>query len=1480
MAQKKKKRVLSEQDLEKTRKEGFKQAEKAIDESIPNPEEQGVDWSDNLTKDDYRSGENSLLKAVTSTLNQTDAEHGNYEGMSSDDKFVAPTLGKFTMNGRTISGQTALDRLYNAYSSSDFGMRGMYDVAAKAIKDGNEARYNPENNTIEVYDSNGNNVTSQYAQGISASPNDSNFRKTMQATFHTANDRFKRSGEYMKYVDMNEEPVEYKGPRLKWDRGFGWFDPYKEGEEDSASNKAKWGIVQNNFNNIYGSSNIDDIMNAPGFDMSAWKGHESDLKRLRTYLSNVGLTPENRETFFNDLQDRVRKGTATQNDLDFLKLIGFSKDTPASSGNGTSGDSDDSNNYEWGGNKDSWAGSNGATITKNDDGTFSVNGGIFGDYKNWYLGRLAPFKGTKYENGFLVNGILRTRDEIIAHPDLYAQYIGSFISNKNSPDWAAWYDAANASKVRFMGDRIWNGFAADDKSNYGEYTSYNSDTQYSPELYDFYRTNNIKGAGHVDATGFFEGVPEGQKVYAYLDPTKRNYAGVYVPQYVYFDADGTAHKFDSREALANATGWKVAGYATSGQALNPSAWQWRGDQELGVKRTFRNNGQDVTIASDREGNTWIYWGDNHAPVKVAPENMELLKRYMNGEKATTSQLEALSKVKSRGISYQETENPHISNVHTKLGKRANGGKIDWNKLSKLQYGGIVLAPTTRTKTFETDAKKDVIKDHKLNGSDGGLSTAEKQQLMAAGLDLAGVGASMFGPIGNIVGGLSGIGGSILRYKADKAQGNQGESGVSGAGKDLAIGLALDVASMIPLAGVFAKAGKSAKAIAGIRKVAKPLLTLATVAGMTSMINPLKKVISGEDLTSQDLVDLGRGLSSGILFGAGAAKSIRKGIGQRNLIKDTLADVDEVKHTAKVGDKELKKTASEIQEMVESANGSKKELIAQVKSEAKDLGIELSDGDAKKALDSFGIKFNKSEKSGHWYNRNRKVTDRIGEATFESSNPEARSTIGYAVRDMFGGFGNQNIDKFIAQNISASDLNRAAKDFNTSILKHNSSRDIYLRDLAYKYPHLFKPDTFEKGSWDWRAWRNMAGSRSVPQSKVQPSVPQSKVQPSVPQSKVPHLAAQSRFRLQRLVSRSNVPRLVPQSRVRLASQQTPKQVGSLQDGGIMLRKGGKIYKFSGGSFGQALKANIPNLMDLGSMISNVAAVNSVYKDKQKANNALYSVKFDTPRLEGQRFSTASIDNSTRLAENPYRDIQFNSSDVNSNMAGELQRADKISNIEQQKGDNITRYVDSWNAQDVERINKQRSLDTQAANQKSQYFANVRSRGAELDASQKQEQWVNNVNPYMYQVRQNYRDAWNKKNDLAQTYEINDLQSKYNDELDKLLHTQFDSAYEADTTENKAEFDNWILSDANRTAYTNFMNSPIVKQLQNKYKKSIYDTNQRYVTRPAQTFSFKQGGKTSIKADPLAQMAIQGDREAKRAVQIATQHLNRMLEKLMK
>lgn len=105
-----------------------------------------------------------------------------------------------------------------------------------------------------------------------------------------------------------------------------------------------------------------------------------------------------------------------------------------------------------------------------------------------------------------------------------------------------------------MGDRKWQGLDPNDTSFYGAYTSYDMDKQYSPEMYDYYLSNNVRGAGHVDVSGSFEGLPDGQKVYSFLDPKKRNYAGVYQPQYMYYDEKGVPHVYDSKEALATATG--------------------------------------------------------------------------------------------------------------------------------------------------------------------------------------------------------------------------------------------------------------------------------------------------------------------------------------------------------------------------------------------------------------------------------------------------------------------------------------------------------------------------------------------------------------------------------------------------------------------------------------------------------------------------------------------------------------------------------------------------------------------------------------------------------------------------------------------------------------------------------------------------------------------------------------------------------------
>lgn len=113
------------------------------------------------------------------------------------------TGGKFRMNGREISGQTAIDRLAAVYSGLPLNEREMFTVAQSAIQNGDIAEYNPTNNTIRVTNVNGDDVTSNYTN-TRASVNNSEFKKTLGAIFNDEAHRFKKSGEAMALVDMTD----------------------------------------------------------------------------------------------------------------------------------------------------------------------------------------------------------------------------------------------------------------------------------------------------------------------------------------------------------------------------------------------------------------------------------------------------------------------------------------------------------------------------------------------------------------------------------------------------------------------------------------------------------------------------------------------------------------------------------------------------------------------------------------------------------------------------------------------------------------------------------------------------------------------------------------------------------------------------------------------------------------------------------------------------------------------------------------------------------------------------------------------------------------------------------------------------------------------------------------------------------------------------------------------------------------------------
>jgi hypothetical protein len=94
---------------------------------------------------------------------------------------------------------------------------------------------------------------------------------------------------------------------------------------------------------------------------------------------------------------------------------------------------------------------------------------------------------------------------------------------------------------------------------------------------------------------------------------------------------------------------------------------------------------------------------------------------------------------------------------------------------------------------------------------------------------------------------------------------------------------MDLGTLIPGLGTAAKVGKVTKAI---RAVAKPIMKLLTINGIVNGVDVVKKIVNGEDVTSDDLITLLRGISSTTV----GAKMMKQQIGDAKLSKRIEDDV--------------------------------------------------------------------------------------------------------------------------------------------------------------------------------------------------------------------------------------------------------------------------------------------------------------------------------------------------------------------------------------------------------------------------------------------------------------------------------------------------------------------------------------------------------------------------------------------------------------
>lgn len=220
-------------------------------------------------------------------------------------------------------------------------------------------------------------------------------------------------------------------------------------------------------------------------------------------------------------------------------------------------------------------------------------------------------------------------------------------------------------------------------------------------------------------------------------------------------------------------------------------------------------------------------------------------------------------------------------------------------------------------------------------------------------DLAGVGLTFAGPIGNIAGAATGVGSSFANFSAEK------QMGTTGAGRHLAMGLALDAASLIPLLGTGAKAVKAANAI---RRAGEPLIKLLSLTGAGApIITAIHKIRNGEKYTSRDLAEVISGISAAVVAGkqyatdAQQAKLAEKLAGKRAKIDNAhLNDVKKTEIFGKDGKSFMDESTPESIANFVKDNPTRSQAVKAIQATAAEKHVELSDSQAEAALKKIGI----------------------------------------------------------------------------------------------------------------------------------------------------------------------------------------------------------------------------------------------------------------------------------------------------------------------------------------------------------------------------------------------------------------------------------------------------------------------------------------------------------------------------------------------
>lgn len=237
-----------------------------------------------------------------------------------------------------------------------------------------------------------------------------------------------------------------------------------------------------------------------------------------------------------------------------------------------------------------------------------------------------------------------------------------------------------------------------------------------------------------------------------------------------------------------------------------------------------------------------------------------------------------------------------------------------------------------------------------------------------------------------------------------------------------------------------------------------------------------------------------------------------------------------------------------------------------------------------------------------------------------------------------------------------------------------------------------------------------------------------------------------------------------------------------------KKGGQLPKYQiGGLLGKEIRANISPALDLSSALIQNRDISKSYNYLREQNAELKKRQFIAPQIQLPIYNASSIEQKYNAAKNPLLNIKFNYSDPSLNLAGKLSIAEQLSNLEAQKGTELTDYTSRYNESVLNARNQIAQINANLANEKSNYITTLNANDKKLQAAELNEKWQNIWNTYSQQVRQDLRT----KHDAVKSYNLDTQLSEFQKEQDQLKKKLLSPLYEQyDASGSILRFEDWL------------------------------------------------------------------------------------------